>query len=361
MHTGTGGELIGEFDPPSAVETRSQARATVAVPFAIKLVIPPGVSATCDDFDSIVGRFQIRQGADLGKVIHALHAFKQRPALIARTVASEPILSTFSDLTSVLLDQRRAGEWYQGEFSVIRTRHGLRFITSTGGIRQDRPAQAHVDQIIALFAELGLPRTTPVRVSDGEAAIDDFLSECSANFRLAGEFEWSALARTRYFPTVDLWTNRFGETFSFDETACALVAKPLDRGSCGGTHGLFTLAVIAQINAANGILSREVADLTRDYLCATAKHVAQGQHADGSFGARWYCDIVKQPWRLRMVAKASGRLRAAAWLPPASAQACAGSMSTVDEEVQQVLMTGHHLEWMLLLPSNAQPAPKKIK
>lgn len=355
---------LPRVEPPPAVGKHAVRRSSTAkhhsveehssFPAALEVAVPPDAASDVDGIATIIDRFRIGEGADVAKVVHALHVFSQEPSLLDRWELG------VSDLEQVLLDQTVAAKWYKDELFIVRTGQGLRFVTGAGGIAHGLVGQPHIDQIAALFGELRLPASTLISVTDGAATIDDVLRESSSNFRLAGEFEWSVLVRARYFPSCRTWTNRFGESYDFDDVCRALIAKPLDRGSCGGTHALYALAAVAQICADAGSLSPAVAKFAGDYLRATGKFLVDHQLPNGSFEPHWYCEIVRQPWHRRMVADAVKQLDAVAWLPSASRDACSGSTLGLGE-AQHVLVTGHHLEWMMLLPVDAQPPPIHIR
>ncbi|HET6881151.1 MAG TPA: hypothetical protein VFI31_13405 [Pirellulales bacterium] len=329
-------------------------------PFRLRFAAPLGEPLEFSDLDFLRHRFALRRGADLAKVVHLLHLCCSNPAA---PLEAGDRTGSISELSSVLLDQRRAAEWYPGHsFFIIHTAHGLRYVTSTAGVAGDITAQPHVDQVLALFADLNLPATTRLHVMHGDAALEDVLRDCLANFQLSGEFEWSVLGLIRYSPSDHVWENRFGESYTLDDIVRALIAKPLSSASCGGTHTLFTLGAIAQISSLHRGLSREVADLLDRYLCATLNHVIETQLADGSFDPKWYCSVETAAWYQGLVTKVRRELPDRAWLATGAGRAaCIEPLSPMVEKTQKVLATGHHLEWIGLLPSREQPSREPIE
>ncbi|MGH7137080.1 MAG: hypothetical protein ACREHD_15170, partial [Pirellulales bacterium] len=158
--------------------------------------------------------------------------------------------------------------------------------------------------------------------------------------------------------------NRFGEAFDFDKVACALVAKPLDQYSCGGTHGLYALAVIAQVDEATACLSGDVRQLVHDYLRALADFVGRSQQSDGSFDTEWYFDAAACSWYEKATAEARAHLSTVGLVAPAEPRSARRGESLAPHErplSQKVLVTGHHLEWLFLRAAYDQPADSTIR
>jgi hypothetical protein len=165
--------------------------------------------------------------------------------------------------------------------------------------------------------------------SDKVFLVRDLLRDSVANFDLKqSELAWTAIAYAIYLPPNLSWTNRFGETFLFDDIAAALIATPLNRASCGGLHLLVALATIAQIDESNNCLSASVRESLMATLIRYSTLAARVQKNDGSWGTSWH----HSEDRIPVVTTA---------LP-------------YDRDSHSVT-TSHMLEFLLVLPTVLQP------
>jgi hypothetical protein len=245
-------------------------------------------------------------------------------------------LDSGAAILHVLTDDT-VGQRVFGRPALVRTPHGVRFPTGQGrALATDRSVESHRDHTLAAFAELGLPLTYPVRVGDESLSLADALRDSIANFHLQQqELAWTALAYALYLPPAKEWTNRFGETFSFDSLVNALLDSPLEGASCGGTHLLYTLTILLRADQGTPILTMAVRRRLTDRL-ALAVHVAQRtQMPEGWWAPAWNSDLLP-----------GGHPRE--WTPAAS-------------EESRLLMTGHLAEWLLYLPGELQPSPGTLR
>jgi hypothetical protein len=230
-----------------------------------------------------------------------------------------------------LLTVEDAGRAYFGRPALVRTRNGVCFPTGTPArVRKDGALELHRDQTLAALGELGLPLATPLVLSDGPAELRDVLRDSIANFHLAQkEPAWTALAYALYLPPVRFWTNRFGEEYTFDELARALLDSSLGEASCGGAHVVYTLTILLRADSLEPIFSQAVRSRLREYLARCAEVAAKSQGKDGSWPPTWNTPL----------------------LPKASRE----GLSPEDTADERLIMTSHLAEWMLYLPDGLRP------
>ena len=138
------------------------------------------------------------------------------------------------------LTDRTASERYFGEPAFFQTRSGIRYRTLE--VASANGAENHRDICLATFAEAGLPLSTEFTTPKETFHLRDLLRDSVQNFHLQQkELPWTAIAYSLYPSVGPRWTNRFGESFGWDDLTEALLAAPLERGSCGGTHLLYAL------------------------------------------------------------------------------------------------------------------------
>ncbi len=152
------------------------------------------------------------------------------------------------------------------------------------------------------------------------------MNDVKANFALDGELYWDAIAITLLLAPERTWTGKFGELFSFDELAGALVAASFDDSPCSGTHKLIALAILLRADAETPLLSDPARRSVRDTLARAVELLSRTQLPDGAWQSDWYSRVDNTS------------------LPP---------LATTNP-ANHLITTGHHLEWLILLPPDLQ-------
>jgi hypothetical protein len=202
-----------------------------------------------------------------------------------------PGFPTGRSLLRPLIDEQTAIKVF-GESPFIRTRNGIRYTLFNGPLFHSKVGEAHRDQCLATFAELHLPLNTPVRLKAGAYCIGDLLSEAVANFDLdEREPAWTAMALTRYLPPRKEWVDRFGEGTTFSKLVQHLLHVDPNRQSCGGTHLLEALGLIAKADQRCAILDEDTRQKLQSYLTRTFHEIVQRQQPDGGWNKRWCAAI----------------------------------------------------------------------
>jgi hypothetical protein len=234
----------------------------------------------------------------------------------------EPLVG--SPLIEQILDNEKYREAYGTRHPLlIRTRYGARFADQRDELtteeRLDR--ESHVGQLLSILGECGVPLSSPIRTAEGPATLMNVLDDLVANFTLDHELDWSLAALALYLPPRRSWCNKFGTEFTFDQLAEHLLDRPLGQGSpCCGTHTLYTLAILLQVHRQEGILQQSTVGRLTGYLKAARERLIQNQTQDGF----WTTD----------------------WAAVSDAHPDLGK----DGVVQAIWMTGHHLDWMAIVP-----------
>lgn len=213
-----------------------------------------------------------------------------------------------------------------GHKTMFRTREGVRVATAGLDGVSNRAFESHRDQCLAEFAQLGLPLETSIQVDGRGATIRDLLRDSVANFYLfQSEICWTAVAYSFYLPPAISWTDKFGESHSFDDVAGELVRRPLTGASCAGTHRVYALTVLCGVDSEIPILSPEIRQQAEDALHEKVIIAVQNQSEDGSWTLDWASDV--------------------------------GTVaSNENTDMTRLLVTGHVMEWMTILPDNLRPS-----
>jgi hypothetical protein len=141
-------------------------------------------------------------------------------------------------------------------------------------------ALVHQDNLLTAFAELGYPSNTPIiavpadaRVDNSkgsfpgvQAALSDLVQGAISYFSPRQELEWTIEALVRYLAPQQEWTNRFGETFTFNDVAGELLRRVPGEGSCIGLHTVYALVCLFRVNMQHRVLADGVAALIERYL-----------------------------------------------------------------------------------------------
>lgn len=234
-------------------------------------------------------------------------------------------------LLSVISDDR-AMEQVLGAVSLRETPYGLRFSSSQSLPRSSSTAgEAHRDQALAIMAQLGIPLSQPFNLRNRHYTGRSVLADSVMTFSIAQpELPWSAVAYCHYLSGQTSWENKFGEVFTFDTLADELLRRSLDQESCGGLHVLQALTVIRSArHDGKPIISNIHAANIDQYINKYIAIATRGQRDAHGWGSDW-CR------------------------PPAGNTA---PRSTSD----RVVVTGHMLEWMLMLPDHQRPDATSVR
>jgi hypothetical protein len=232
----------------------------------------------------------------------------------------------------IILDCEKGRDFFHGEPPLIDTRDGVRCRVS---VRRDaqwqRERQAHADQLLAVLAEMGVPLSHPLTTAGGMRSVRHLLDDMLANFDpKQQEIEWSALALALYLPPRKSWTDKFGRIYTFDDLAEELMSRPLEKAAaCAGTHLLYSLAALQQADQQEPVLTAGVRAKVQAYLARHAAAAGRTLSAEGFWAPSWHA---AQPGEHDTRSPVS---------PAASIN---------------VLVTGHQIEWLWLLPADLTPS-----
>jgi hypothetical protein len=273
-------------------------------------------------------------GPDIQDVPSHLHLIRLWMSPAAR---SEKNAAEARRLISVLLDTKRFQEEYRTPFPfLVRTRYGARFAEKDLFPRAEdgQFRESHVGLTLSVLGEIGVSASTPIQTEQGPNTLHDVVNDLVANFSSDMEQDWPTVALAFYLPRAREWQNKFGEAFSFDGQVEKLASRPLGKGSsCAGTHTLYTLATLLNIDAQVQILSNGSRLKARQVLETARTQLEQSQLASGSWGVTW-------------ADGAAERHSYAEWSW---------------NRTREVLVTGHHLDWMTIVPEELRVRPASLE
>jgi hypothetical protein len=176
-----------------------------------------------------------------------------------------------------------------------QTRYGVRFFGPQDdgyGKVISRARESHRDQCLASFAELGFPLSAPLHCENGDFRLIDALKDSVATFQIdQRELEWTAAAYALYLPPLQKWHNAQGQEFSFDDIVSEIISRGFQKASCGGTHRLFSLILIARVDEQIPILSENCRLRLRTILKECVAMAIESQDSDGSWPLLWHPNL----------------------------------------------------------------------
>jgi hypothetical protein len=291
----------------SAIPMRPQPRPCLAVPE--------------DDMAGILAQVQ-PDGREMSTSLY-LHAFR----VFDRGVRYRRGRLASSDETLRLFADDAFSKRVLGTPLMVRTPNGLRCTPEGGWGAQE----SHRDYCLAVLSERGVPASFRMVVGGKPFALKDFLADSVANFHPAQEeIEWTALAYAVWLPPGRAWTNKFGQTFSFDDLATELMGRPLGTAVCAGSHLVQAMIVMSRVDGeVCPILSPEVRGRLTGRLREVVREAEAAQAPDGSWGPDWH---EKLPQGRGREPERKG------WSDDSSALG------------KRLLATSHVAEWLLLMP-----------
>lgn len=143
--------------------------------------------------------------------------------------------------------------------------------------------QGHPCQFLAILTMSKLPVEHEFRFEGQTITINDLISHAKAAVNADEEITWVLWALAHYLPSDAVWTNNRGETWSIERLVTLQTRANVYDAACGGTHGLFALAVARNNYLGEGKQLRGIwmeADQKIKRYAETARYY---QNADGSF------------------------------------------------------------------------------
>ena len=194
-------------------------------------------------------------------------------------------------------------------------------------------ASVHHDHWLASLTEAGVSLNEPVFTAGQRRpeTIADVLEQSLADFHVDEiEVEWSALAFGLWLPPHKEWYTRTGRHVSFDLLAERLMRGDMRFGVCCGTHRVYSLAALIRLDDDFQILSPSRRAEVLDHLRLVRDRIAACQFPDGHWPSNWW----------------------------AGADALAYPMN--EDLPLKVIATGHHLEWLAIMPAEFHPPREQI-
>lgn len=145
--------------------------------------------------------------------------------------------------------------------------------------------QGHVDQWLAILAQVDVPLTRKVEARGKEFTILDWARQAQwdVSDNPVLEYSWTMIALTRYFPDEQSWTAKDGKIWTFEPLAAFEAKQDLGESPCGGMHRLMGLAHAVQFRKRHGGDINGGWKLADEKLQDSIEKIRRFQNRDGSF------------------------------------------------------------------------------
>jgi hypothetical protein len=281
-----------------------------------------------DQLLRIIDKFRLTRPASQAELIHfwrLWHTARQvsQQGEVAEAVDSRQI--SLEDVPHIFFDESRFKEmfppstgWFQqgpiGLAVKLRDGPGAPF------------GEGHYGEFVCTLAECAVSPDEPINALNSRFILTDVLAQAAYDCVPPLSPDFLSVALACYSHGNEGFANRVGQYITFDDLITWLVAKPPGEGVCGGTHVCYAVAVMLHVNSVSEILSAGSVARALRYLSEVAKKLKTSQHPDGAWRADWSGGVARQP---------------PAMAPPQWGDALA--------------TTGHHLEWLALVPIDGVP------
>lgn len=189
--------------------------------------------------------------------------------------------------------------------------------------------EAHFGQLLKVLAETGAPLSAAVETRSGKLmSVRDILRHAVLRFPEANELEFIGIALGLYLPPQKAWVDQFGVTHDFDELVVRLIEQPLGEGACGGCHLPYTVAVIVRVDEQQAILSAAIRDKAIAWLTDVSRRLEVAVSSEDGSVTNWAANSPKSPWN--------------------------------DDVLDQIALTGDHLEWIAIAPRGVRPSEQTV-
>ena len=145
--------------------------------------------------------------------------------------------------------------------------------------------QGHVDQWLAILAQVDIPLTRKVEARSKEFTVLDWARQAQwdVSDNPVFEYSWTIIALTRYFPDEQEWKAKDGKTWTFEPLAAFESKQDLSQSPCGGMHRLMGLAHAVQFRKRHDGDFNGGWKLAQDKVTDSIDRIRRFQNRDGSF------------------------------------------------------------------------------
>jgi len=148
--------------------------------------------------------------------------------------------------------------------------------------------QGHRAQMLAIFAQVGVPLNYPLTASGRRFTVEDLLRSEMAACKSGEELTFTLIGLSNYLPTDTQWRAADGQSWDFERLLREEISQPVVGAACGGTHRLMGLSYALQQRQREGLPITGQWSRAETYLGEFVEYAWQLQNRDGSFSTSWF-------------------------------------------------------------------------
>ena len=165
-------------------------------------------------------------------------------------------------------------------------RLGIRSRVEAGGYI----SQGHVDQWLAILAQIGVGLDEKVVVAGREHTVADWVDQALLDVphNPLHEYSWTLISAIKYRPDRREWTGVEGSRVELAKIVDFEATQDITASACGGSHRLMSLAIARDYAEANGLANEPAYVAAAETLHKSLETMKRYQNGDGSFSADYF-------------------------------------------------------------------------
>jgi hypothetical protein len=149
--------------------------------------------------------------------------------------------------------------------------------------------QGHPDQWLGYFSQIPLDLNRKILVDGQTLSLIDWARQAQWDVpnNSVGEYSWTLIALTNFFPNEPEWKCADGNVWSIDHLAKFEAKQDLAESACGGMHRLMGLAHALRFLQRNDQVLRDGGKAAKQVVENAIKSARSFQNSDGSFSTNY--------------------------------------------------------------------------
>ena len=168
--------------------------------------------------------------------------------------------------------------WFQ------KTRYGGRAQPYT----KDYIFEGHPNQFLAMMALAGYPLDHKLTTGDSPITVRDLVENAKKEVNSRDEPTWTLWSLSHYLGPDATWTNKYREAWSIERLVSLQTRAPTGNAACGGTHGLFAVAIALNTYKKTNRPLRGVWMQAEQRIRRYTAIARSTQNFDGSFSSQYF-------------------------------------------------------------------------
>lgn len=148
--------------------------------------------------------------------------------------------------------------------------------------------QGHQGQMLAIFAQAGVPADYPLYVQRRKFIMNDLVKTEMLACKRGEELTFTLIGLSHYLPTDTKWRAADGQMWDFQRLLSEEMSQPVVGAACGGTHRLMGLSYALKQRKLEGLPLTGQWARAETYLQDFQTYAWQLQNRDGSFSTDWF-------------------------------------------------------------------------